>query len=55
MPPVQVTCPKCGAHNAPWSEEIRGEVESKAAGKEWHGMIFCKKCGETIKVDPFEE
>ena len=52
---MRATCPKCGAENAPWSEEIRDEVESKAAGKEWYGMIFCKKCGGPIKVDPSEE
>ncbi len=52
---MQAKCPKCGAHNASWSEGIRGEVESKAAGKEWRGMIFCKKCGGMIEVDPSEE
>ena len=52
---ARAICPKCGTRYAPWSEAIRQEIQAKAAGKEWHGMIFCKKCAGMIEVDPSEE
>ncbi len=52
---ARAICPKCGARYEPWSEVIRQEIEAKASGEEWHGMISCKKCGGMIEVDPSEE
>ena len=52
---ARTVCPKCKARYTPWSEAIRQEIETRAAGKEWLGMIFCKKCGAIIEVDPSKE